>query len=173
MSRPPAQPFIAMGIYSQNGSLAGYYAGSNAPNVTVGQQLNWHVEIENRMGSIQLVKIIFKVANSTVSSPTEATPSNASEIGESEAFIPNGDNSTFPFNWQIISASNSSGLTVLTLKVNGQQVTPSVGAKLGQPSAGFRFILELWTLNDQTGSFQYSSSSRVGSWLTAWFNVTP
>src|SRR5215831_19482805 len=169
LSKPPAQPFIGVGIYSQSGSLANYYSG-NGPNVTAGQSLSWHFQLFNRMGSVQLVRIVYRLVNVTMSSPTETTSSNASQIGESSTFVTNEENETIPFEWTLVSRQQSGTLTYVTLQINGQTITPPVGTRSGQE---FRFIFELWTLNDQSGALEYSSpNGRVGTWLAVWFNTS-
>ena len=170
LSKPAAQAFIGFGVFASNGSLSNYYQNSGAPNVTIGQTLNWQLQIANRIGRIQLAEVVVRMGNLTTIPPTETGPSNAPDIDESIITVPNAENSTVNFDWKIISVSHPGRLTYLTLEINGKQVGPPVGAVSGQ---GFRFIFELWTLEGQSGSFQYGypgDSGRVGNWLMLWFN---
>lgn len=170
LSKAPAQAFIGFGVFASNGSLSNYYQNSGAPNVTIGQTLNWHLQIANRIGRVQLAEIVVRMGNLTTIAPTETGPANAPDIEESIITVPNGENSTVNFDWKILSVSHPGRLTYLNLEINGKQVKPLIGAVSGQ---GFRLIFELWTFEGQSGSFQYGYSGdngRVGNWLILWFN---
>jgi uncharacterized membrane protein len=170
LSKAPSQAFIGFGIFSSNGSLSNYYQNSGEPNVTIGQTLNWTLQIANHVGRIQMAEIVVRMGNLTTIQPTATGPANAPDIEESIVAVPNNENSTVNFDWKIIAVSHPGRLTYLTLEINGKQVKPPVGAASGQ---GFRFIFELWTLEEVSGSFQYGypgDNGRVGNWLMLWFN---
>jgi hypothetical protein len=62
-------------------------------------------------------------------------------------------------------------MVFINMTINGQQVSPPVGAVLGQR---FRFFFELWTYDVASNSFQYGykgQNSRVGLPLQVWFNA--
>ncbi|TMI61154.1 hypothetical protein E6H16_07020, partial [Candidatus Bathyarchaeota archaeon] len=131
MSKPAAQAFIGFGVFASNGSLSNYYQNSGAPNVTIGQTLNWRLQIANRIGRIQLAEIVVRMGNLTTIPPTETGPSNAPDIDESIITVPNAENSIVNFDWKIISVSHPGRLTYLTLEINGKRVGPPVGAVSG------------------------------------------
>jgi len=170
LSRPPSQEFIAWGIFSPSGSLSNYFSGAGA-NVSVGQTLDWHFAITNQMGSIQYVKVIYRLANSTSPNPNATVPASiVPQLGNSSVFIPNGRTAFVNFTWSVTSKSSQGGMIFINMRINGQQVSPPVGAVGGQR---FRFFFELWTFDIASNSFQYGykgQSSRVGVPLQVWFN---
>ena len=170
LSKPPAQEFMAWGVFSPGGSLSNYFSGSEA-NVTVGKSLSWHFAVTNRMGSIQYVKIVYRLGNSTSVSPNATVSGDAvPQLGNSSIFIPNEQTALMNFTWSIASSISRGGLIFLNMTINGNQVTTSVGAVGGQR---FRFFFELWTFDVASNSFQYGykvQNSRVGVPLQVWFN---
>jgi hypothetical protein len=170
LSRPPAQEFMAWGVFSPSGTLSNYFSGAGA-NVTVGETLDWHFAITNQMGSIQYVKVVYRLANSTTATPNATTPgTTVPEIGESLVFIPNAQTASVNFTWTINSRSLQSGMVFVHLTVNGQQVSPQIGAVRGQR---FRYFFELWTYDVASSLFEYGykgQSSRIGLPLQVWFN---
>src|SRR5207253_11191490 len=94
-----------------------------------------------------------------------------SQLDNSSIDIPNAQTVFVNFTWRIKSTNPSSGgMVFITMTINGQQVSPSVGAIGGQR---FRFFVELWTFDIASSSFQYGyqgQSSRVGVPLHVWFN---
>jgi hypothetical protein len=171
LSRPPSQEFVAWGIFSPGGSLSNYFSGAGA-NVTVGQALNWHFAITNQMRSIQYVQVIYRLANSTIANPNATTPGSAvPQLGNSSIFIPNGQTAFVNFTWSIVSKSVQGGMIFINMRINGQQVSPTIGTVGGQR---FRFFFELWTYDIASNSFQYGykgQNSRVGVPLQVWFNA--
>jgi len=170
LSKPPAQEFMAWGVFSPGGSLSNYFSGSEA-NVTVGKSLSWHFAVTNRMGSIQYAQIVYRLGNSTSVSPNATVSGDAvPQLGNSSIFIPNEQTALMNFTWSIASSISRGGLIFLNMTINGKQVTTSVGAVGGQR---FRFFFELWTFDVASNSFQYGykvQNSRVGVPLQVWFN---
>ena len=170
LSRPSSQEFMAWGIFSPSGSLSNYFSGAGA-NVPVGQTLDWHFAITNQMGSIQYVQIVYRLANITSPNPNATVPASiVPQLGNSSVFIPNGRTAFVNFTWSVTSKSSQGGMIFINMRINGQQVSPPVGAVGGQR---FRFFFELWTFDIASNSFQYGykgQSSRVGVPLQVWFN---
>ena len=170
LSRLPSQEFMAWGIFSPSGSLSNYFSGAGA-NITVGQTLDWHFAITNQMGSIQYVQVVYRLANSTSPHPNATVPASiVPQLGNSSVFIPNGRMAFVNFTWSVTSKSSQGGMIFINMRINGQQVSPPLGAVGGQR---FRFFFELWTFDIDSSSFQYgyqAQSSRVGVPLQVWFN---
>jgi len=170
LSRPPAQEFMAWGVFSASGSLSNYFSGSEA-NVPAGKSLSWHFAVTNRMGSIQYVQVVYRLGNNTSISPNATVSGEAvPQLGNSSIFIPNAQTALVNFTWSITSRTSRGGLILLNMTINGKQVSTSVGAVGGQK---FRFFFELWTFDVASDSFQYGykgQNYRVGVPLTVWFN---
>lgn len=170
LSRPPAQSFMAIGVFSSAGSLSDYFSGHQA-NVTPGQTLSWHFAITNQMGSIQYAEVVYRLANGTGMSPNATNPSPVKELGNSSIFVPNAQTGMLNFTWTITSTSSRAGLLFANITINGQPFSPIVGAVGGLK---FRFFFELWTFDVASNSFQYGykgQTSRVGVPLQVWFNI--
>jgi len=172
LSKGPAQPFIAWGIYSPGETLSNYFSGGGM-NITSHKVLTWHFEVSNQMGSIQYVGIVYRLGNGTSKVPNATAPANAiPQIGNTSRFIPNGQTASINFTWNINSENQAGGLMVLNMTINGQQAAPPVGAVKGLK---FRFFFEIWTYNLTANSFLYGyegPASRIGNWLQIWFNAT-
>jgi len=170
LSRPPAQQFMAWGIFSPGGTLSNYFSGSET-NVTLGRVLNWHLAITNQMGSIQYVQVVYRLGNGTSADPNATFPaSSIPQLGNSSIFIPNAQTALLNFTWSIDSKEVRGGMVFLNMTINGRQVSPFVGALGGQK---FRFFFELWTYNVESNSFQYGypgQNSWIGLPLQVWFN---
>ncbi|HEV2119457.1 MAG TPA: hypothetical protein VGS11_05065 [Candidatus Bathyarchaeia archaeon] len=170
LSKPPAQPFIGWGVFSPSDTLSNYFSGVGI-NVTAHKVLNWHFEVTNHMGSIQYIGIVYRLGNSTNRNPNATTPSTAPQIGNNSRFIPNGQTASINFTWSINSENQAGGLVILNMTINGQQVSPPIGAVKGLK---FRFFFELWTYDLTANSLFYGyevSGSRIGDWLQVWFNA--
>jgi hypothetical protein len=169
LSRPPSQAFMGWGVFSPAGSLSDYFSEAGA-NVSIGETLNWHFAITNQMGSIQYAKVVYRLANSTTANPNATVPSTVPQLGNSSVFVPNLQTAFVNFTWSISSKSVQGGMVFVKMTINGQQVSPLVGAVGGQR---FRFFFELWTYDTSSQSFQYgykAQNSRVGVPLQVWFN---
>lgn len=170
LSRPPTQEFIAWGVFSSSGALSNYFSGKGA-NVSLAETLNWHFAITNQMGSIQYVQVVYRLGNSTSASPNATVPGNTvPPLGNSSIFVPNARTALVNFTWAIASRNTTGGLVFITMTINGQKISSSVGAVAGQR---FRFFFELWTYDLTSSSFQYGyrgQNSMVGAPLQVWFN---
>ena len=180
LSQLPSQPFIAMGVFSPEGVLSGYSSGT-AVSITPNNVQNWYLQVTNKMGSVQYVRVVYRLGNATTPNPTSIQPSSTSCILElvapynclySETFIPNGKTASLNFTWAILSENQNGSVTHLNMSINGRQFSSPVGAGLGRD---FRFIFELWAYDLPSNSFQYGwqgQPSRVGEWLQVWFNTS-
>jgi len=160
---------MAWGVFSPSGTLSNYFSGAGA-NVTMGETLNWHFAVSNQMGSIQYAQVVYRLGNSASANPNATVPGTVPQLGNSSIFIPNAQTAIVNFTWVITSRNTVGGMVFITMTINGQQVSPSVGAVAGQR---FRFFFELWTYDLASNSFQYGykgQNSRVGVPLQVWFN---
>lgn len=184
----PLQQFMSFGVYSEGG-LQQYLPASNA-TISTGQRENWTLSVQNFMGAAQLIMIVARIGNSSLTplthptalacSPAANTTSPAtcfSQIAIASIFIGDGEKTKVNFDWTLESITNQTGRTLLGLQVNGENVTSTpVGANQGQ---NFRWIFELWTYdqncNDPSSSscFHYGFgplAAPTGTWLQVWFN---
>ena len=180
LSQRPFQPFIAVGVFSPEGTLSSYSSGT-VVSITANKVQNWYLQVTNKMGSVQYVRVAYRLGNASTQSPTNIQPSSTSCILEtvapynclhSDTFISNGNTASLNFTWTILSENQTGSVTHLNLLINGRQFFSPVGAAFGRD---FRFIFELWTYDLSSNSFQYGwqgQPSRVGEWLQVWFNTS-
>jgi len=166
------QPFMAFGVYSEGGTLSTYTGGFRLP-IAENQTMRWSLEVANRMGAVQFVRLLYRLGNSTTGAPSNSypAPDMVPIVGKLEAFIASGDTKRFEFTWAVVRKIQSGGTVYLDMVVNGTTMSPPIGEGSGK---NFRFMFELWTFDVDTNSFQYGwpqESSRVGSWLQVWFDV--
>ncbi len=173
LSPPAFQPFMAFGVLSDQGTLSGYTPGSGL-GLPLNQIVNWHLEITNRMGTVEFVRVVFRIGNLTTESPAETSPaSSVPPIGTFERFISNEMTETINFDWQVVSTISSGGSVFPEVQIgNRSPVLSKVGTATGRD---LRIIFELWTYNTAADTFQYgwTSEGRVfGDWLQVWFDIT-
>lgn len=189
LSPRPSQSFMSFGVYSQSG-LSQYLPASNS-TVTLGQDVNWTIIVTNYMGSPQLVMLVARIGNSSLTPLNLPNTSNCSpsangtkpatcfpQTMSTNRFLGNGETSRFNFNWIPESVTNQSGRLLLSLRENGENVSSSpVGAGSG---GSFRWIFELWTFNQECNDptalscYHYGfgpQNSSTGLWLQIWFNI--
>jgi hypothetical protein len=128
------------------------------------------------MGNVQLAVIRVRLGNQTISPPneTQAQSSPAPLITEFERFIQNNETWEIPFFWQISNATISNGsVSIIELQINNQ--TYQQRGLLASSGYNYRFIIELWTWNEDSSSLQFGWLSGTGqrvAWLQVWFNAT-
>jgi hypothetical protein len=191
LNQRASQEFMSFGVYSRTG-LEGYFDPASNSTVKANETRSWTLSVTNRMGSAQLVMILVRIGNLSLSScssslsscsPNGTTPAAWFPLVASpKQLIGDGDTSNINFTWTVESTSNVTGRTMLNLKVNGASVTSTpVVAASGQP---FRWIFELWTFDPGCVSpdpvsndcFYYGygpKASPTGEWLEVWFDVLP
>ncbi|MBO0888995.1 hypothetical protein J2P12_07845, partial [Candidatus Bathyarchaeota archaeon] len=183
LSQRPSQAYMTMGVYSESGLLN--YTESNS-TVLVSQLVNWTLSVGNRMGTAQLVMIVVRLGNSSLSL-TSLPPSascfpvaNASsaatcfpQVAAIRHIVGDGDTANLDFDWSVGPGSNQTGLN---LEVNGVSFNSKpVGAASGD---SFRWIFELWTYNpgcadpSSNSCYHYGygpESNSEAVWLQVWF----
>jgi hypothetical protein len=138
--------------------------------------VQWYLGVTNFMGSVQLVAIRVKLGNQTIQPPNDenVTPSPAPLITEYQRFLQDNETWEFAFNWRILNATSSQGVTrIVGLEINNQTY-PVVGVD-AQNGYNLRFIVELWTWSVDSNVFGfgwYAGSEHRVAWLQLWFNAT-
>jgi len=172
LSPRASEPFIGFGVFSDTGTLSNYLPG-NGLSVKANQTVDWHLRLNNRMGTVQFVKLVFRLGNLTTESATEGSAAaSVPQIGSLQLFVADQDTSNVNFTWRILASTPTSPIL---LKIQIGQNSPfwaSVGAVSGHD---FRLMFELWTFDASSGLFQYgwkSGSSYVGTPLQIWFDFS-
>jgi len=169
------EQFFQLYVLGANRLAADYYPNDD-PNIRLRDSVRWYLGVTDFMGTVQLVVIRVKLANQTINPPDEVQglPSPAPVIIEFKRFIQNNETWEFPFVWQITNAVAIEGTTrILELQINNQ--TYPVQDSSARNGHNFRLIIELWTLDAESGLIQFgwrAGGERRVAWLQVWFNMT-
>ena len=166
------QPFMGFAVLPEQGTLSGYLLGSGLA-VPTNQTVNWRLEITNRMGAVQFVRVVFRIGNQTTASPSETSPgSTVPSIGTFEKFIPDQYTDTINFNWQVVSIIRTGGMVFPKVQIDNQSpILSLVGTGTGRD---LRLMFELWTYDTASANFQYGWKNGdvvFGDWLQVWFDI--
>jgi len=171
----PREQFFQIYVLGETKMAERYYPNNN-PNIPLGQGVRWHVGATNFMGSVQYVVIRAKLGNSTIRAPDDVshTPSPAPVLLEFRRVLMNNETWEFPFIWVIKEVETGGDrVDIAVLEVNGVEIRSGrVGALKGH---NFRILLELWTLDPETGILMFgwrAGVERRVAWLQIWFNAT-
>jgi hypothetical protein len=171
----PQEQFFQIYVLGSNRLAADYYPNDN-PNISPGEPVTWYLGVTNDMGNTQFAAIVIRLGNQTINPPndTQGLPSPAPLVTEYGRFIQNNETWEFPFTWSISNMTVANGSThILDLQIgNASYRLPS---SMAQNGYNFRIIIELWTMQSDTGALQFGWNTagvhRV-AWLQIWFNST-
>ena len=171
----PQEQFYQLTLLGAKHFAADYYPNNNT-NVGIGNSVAWYLGVTNNVGSVELVEVRIKLGNQTTQPPDDQTglPSPAPLLMQFHRFLQDNETWEFPLIWQVSNATSSGEvISILGLEINNQTIqTLNTSAQNGY---NFRLIIELWTWNADSSSYQfgwYSESGHHIAWLQAWFNET-
>jgi hypothetical protein len=170
----PQEQFFQFYVLGATRMSADYYP-NNDSNIRLGESVRWYIGVTNLIGNMQLAAIRVKLGNESISAPndTQGLPSPALLVTEFVRFIQDNETWELPFVWRISNVSSIGALTqILELQINNQ--TFSVQGWSARNGYNFRFVLELWIWNADTGGFEfgwYAGTERRVAWLQIWFNA--
>ncbi|MEM2090528.1 MAG: hypothetical protein QXY85_06615 [Candidatus Nitrosocaldus sp.] len=162
------------------GMMASDYYPSNTPDIGLGDEVLWHIQVYNRMGEAEYIAIRVKLLNADMPIPDDNmhTPSPVEHLYEMRQVVAHDSTITIPLRWSIASVARESGedgsiyVAVKELLINGERVSTDVKSKDGK---NFRLIMELWRYNPDSKEFEFSwldsMKERRSVWNQIWFNV--
>lgn len=176
----PREGFLTLYALGANGLAGNYYPNSSAL-IQIGETVTWTIGTSNQMGSLQLVDVRVKLGNESIAQPNDTTtiPSPAPSVADFKQFISDNDTWEIPFVWRILNFTTAQNGHSRIIQVQIDDVTYSLRDSptcSTLTSCRFRFIIELWTWNTDTGDFQIgwrSGNQQRISWLQLWFVLTP
>jgi len=167
--------FFQLYILGETKMAEKYYPNDN-PSISPNTALHWHLGVTNFMGTPRYVLVRAKLGNQTLQPPNETntTPADLPVLVEFKRVLLDNETWEIPFTWKIVEARAVGSQVYLTLDMAGQKEVQvdGVGAKHGE---NFRMIIELWTLDEESGTFIFgwkTSNERRVAWLQIWFNAT-
>ncbi|MEM4340379.1 MAG: hypothetical protein QW319_02440, partial [Candidatus Nitrosocaldus sp.] len=152
--------FMSLSTLGRGMMVSDYYP-SNSPDIAIGDEVLWHIQVYNRMGSAEYIAIRVKLLNADMPIPDDNmhTPSPVEHVYEVRQVVANDSTITIPLQWSIASLARESGedgsmyVAVKELLINGEKVSTDVKSKDGKD---FRLIMELWRYNPESKEFEFS-----------------
>lgn len=171
----PREQFLQLYVLGETGIAERYYPGDDS-GIALDSRVRWYPGVTNFMSEPQLVLLKVKLGNSTSKAPDDmsATPAPLPSIAEFRRILLNNETWEFPLTWTIVEAKAVGDTVYLTLSMDeaGTVTVSDVGAVKGR---NFRMIIELWTLDTESGSYIFgwkADGERRAAWLQIWFNAT-
>jgi hypothetical protein len=166
----------------------GQYFTNNFSNITIGQEMNWNLEISNHMATTQYMLVKVKFLDSKMSPPnnTIGTPSEGTSVYEIEKILTKNETEVIPFKWSILNSSNliNNELRITKISFNGQPSDQSLNFNI-QPSdltlingvkfVKLRIVFELWLYDTNVNAFKFNVDTAASPrivWNQIWFNLS-
>lgn len=171
--------FMSLSTLGKDMMASDYYP-SNSPNIGLGDEVRWYLQVYNRMGGAEYIAIRVKLLNAEMPVPDDNmhTPSPIEHVYEFRHVVAHDSTITIPMQWSISSIARESGddgsmyVTIRELMINGEKIGTDVKSKDGKD---FRLIMELWRYNPDSKEFEFSwldsMNEKRSVWNQIWFNV--
>jgi hypothetical protein len=172
----PQDDYFALYTLGESGKAEQYFP-NDVPNILPGTQIHWFAGVYNHMGSVQLVRVEFKLLNMTMKGPDEYTNESSpyDPFFDTTRLLLSNETWLFPISWSVLNATlKTRVVTIYSIIFNNQTLTSNVQvSSLG--GYNFRIVIELWIYNSSTDSFNFGWSSngvQKIAWNQIWFNMT-
>ncbi len=167
-----AEEFASISVLNEKMMASNYYPG-NTTLVPENTLLSWDIQVYNHLGSIQLMLVIARLSNATLSEPnaTYNLPGSGFPIANFTKLVLSNETWTIPLQWEIVNDTTGSAASIQVMRVNNQTVYPNLPSVSGK---NFRVEIELWTYDVEIQDFLFSfhTDHRVSSvWNQVWFNI--
>jgi hypothetical protein len=138
--------------------------------------MDWTIGVVNEADSVQFIRIVAKLSNSSVVSPNpqNGTPGGGTIVAEYERVVLRESKWDVPFDWEILAVGTKGTSTILTMQVGGG-LPRTVDNLTAGGGRNFRIVFELWTYDLRTNSFGFGWNDdgvTRFAWLQLWFNST-
>ena len=175
--------YLALFTLGATGTAENYFPG-DAVNILPGDHISWYIGVYNHMGSVQLVKVVFKLLNATMQGPDQLnnTPSTRAGFSEKTRLLVSNETWTIPLSWSILNATETRTPTALlanftaihSILFNGDVNSENVEVQATH-GYNYRIVIELWVYDETAGSYSFVWSSngvKRSAWNQVWFNMT-
>ena len=164
--------------------LAEHYFPGDVVDILPRVQISWYVGVYNHMGTVQLVRVVFKLLNLSMLGPNQVNNNTASpreSFYETTRLLVSNDTWIFPVNWSVLNAteihfppSPPKATEIHSLTFNGQVLTDNVDVK-ALYGYNYRIVIELWVYDDSSGNFSFAwtaNGEERSVYNQIWFNMT-
>ena len=174
--RAPYDPYFALFTLGSTGKTENYFPGGKY-DIYQGTRMSWFVGLYNHMGTVQLVRVVFKLLNSTIEGPNQLynTPGNRTPFYETTRLLLSNETWMFPVVWSVFNATQSANATAIhILLFNGETFSENVEVDATH-GYNFRMVIELWVYDQTMGDYSFawqSNGEERSVWNQIWFNMT-
>ena len=151
-------PFISMGIlsYSENGKydIENYYSSKNDTSIIIGQNNDWVININNKLGKIQYVTVKVKLSvNGDLPNSENCTALLAPSIYDIPYLLDYNEEFFYKFSWSITNVTEKNNeLIINQFVINGNRVMTNTELPItkfeGSSYAYARIVFELWRFDE-------------------------
>jgi hypothetical protein len=156
---------------------AEHYFPDDIVDIFPGIRMSWFVSVYNHMGALELVKVVFKMLNSTMGGPDQLrnSPSERSSFYEETRLLLSNETWTLPITWSVLNATGNVNATAIhSVRLNNEVLTRNVETEAAH-GYNFRVVIELWVYDEVVQNFSFvweSGETERSAWNQLWFNMT-
>jgi hypothetical protein len=164
--------YFSLSILGKNGVAENYFS-FNDNQVGTDEKMDWIVNVDNKMGSLQYVKLIFKLINSSELNDNILCISNPKDkIYEISKLIESNENLEEKIQWYISEVERDEKYVVIKKMVfNDNEFETNLMSLEGQD---FIFLVELWVYDPQKSEFIFGWNKNDQQECLSnkiWFNI--
>jgi len=169
----PQERFLSISTLGSKMMLKDYYP-TGSSTIDVGDNVNWYLNVYNRMGQVEYLSVRIKLLNSTQAAPESDTLYQSPEgyIFELKQILQNNSTWAVPLTWSIKDVDKEQDhIAIKSLEINGMVVDD---LNIRSTSGGFRMIIELWRYDANSGDFAFdwdSNTDKRNTWNQVWFKI--
>ena len=169
----PQERFLSISTLGSNMILKDYYP-TGSSTIDVGDNVNWYLNVYNRMGEVEYLSVRIKLLNATQATPESDTSYQSTEgyILELKQIVQNNSTWVVPLTWSIKDVDKKQDhIAIKNLEINGMVVDD---LNIKSTGGDFRMIIELWRYDANTGDFAFdwdSKTDKRNTWNQVWFNI--
>ena len=172
----PNDDYFALFTLGADQKTENYFPG-DVVDILPGIRIHWFIGVYNHMGSVQLVKLKFKLLNLTMEGPDQLTktPSKRPSFYEKTRLVLSNETWTLPLVWSINNATRSQNASAIySILFNNEILSDNVEAR-ALYGHNFRVVIELWVYRETTKNFSFvwsANGEQRCTWNQVWFNMT-
>jgi len=172
----PYDEYFALYTLGSTGK-AEHYFPSDVADILPNVRISWFLSVYNHMGTVQLVKVVLKLLNSTMQGPDQLAmlPSQRDAFYEKTRLLLSNETWVLPLSWSVVDANKSeTRMTIFSILLNGQNLSENVEVTASH-GLNFRIVVELWVYDGTSGMFEFgwlSNGTKRVVWNQLWFNMT-
>jgi len=174
----PYDEYYTLFTLGSTGMADNYFPG-NFTNILPQTTISWYVGVYNHMGSVELVRVVFKLLNSSMPGPVlvNNTASGRPAFYEQTRLLLSNETWILPVSWSIQNATETVNATEIhSMMINGQLELSNESMMVeALHGYNYRILIELWVYSEVLADFTYVWSANGvarSTYNQLWFNMT-